>query len=265
MRRIFTTGFFLVFAARLVFAEGASLVGQPSPTTAPEISSKPEDGQRREQTTPMASPTTTTPVPVSDSTEIWSRPEPGKPRETLPPQSPPPYPYYYQRPVYHSEPDSGNALKEIGLTLGPPTIVNLNLGYWGPKSFPMLARFSGMYYGDTRGLELDLGYVFQRDAHLRQYVALSFVSWQLSTGFYNFWSDSAVSSYTDMFTGLGPTYGLNWNGFSLQVGVAFGQDVNVTTSPAGYYFGYGYRGASTATISQFEPQAIFQVGYTLLW
>lgn len=166
-----------------------------------------------------------------------------------------------RRRYYSQGPDSGEPLTELGLTLGPPTIINVNVGYWGSKDFPALVRVSGMYYGDTRGIQVDVGYVFSRELNFRQYVALSGVSWQAATNYYSFWDNSQVSSYKDVFYGFGPSYGLNWFGLSLQIGLAMGQDINTRTYNAGYIYSY----STTTTVNQFQPNVIFQIGYTFLF
>jgi hypothetical protein len=229
----------------------------------------------------IASPTlgetapTPTTTPPTASPEIWSSPEPGRSRETTPPPAsalaPSPAiapPDLGSRRYEISEPDSGESLREVGLTLGTPSVLNLNLGYWGDKGFPIVVRASGAYFGDTRGVEVDVGYVFMREAHFRQYVAVSGVAWKTTTNWSSPWNYGSSNNSTDNFWGVGPSYGLNWHGLSVQAGIAMGPD-NSTTNYAGgtsYYNGTPtYNPGGTSTINQFEPQVIFQVGYTFLW
>jgi hypothetical protein len=217
---------------------------------------------------PAANPPAPETAPSSDTTspEIWSKPEPGRTRENPSSNEPPPpvcsSPPYCRSRRYQPppEPDSGESLFEVGLSLGPPTILNLNLGFWGPQSFPMVFRASGMYYGSTRGAQFDVGYAFLREAHFREYAGLSVVSWQATANYYSPWASNSNNSYQDNFTGAGPMYGLNWYGLSVQVGLALGQDVNTQN----YSGGYGFP-AGSSTTNQFEPEFIFQIGYTLLW
>lgn len=130
----------------------------------------------------------------------------------------------------------------------------------------MLVRLSGMYYGDTRGVQMDVGYVISRNAYFRQYVALSAISFQATADYYSFWSDSNVATYKDVFTGVGPSWGFNWNRLSLQIGVAFGNDQN-SQSYAGYttWNGNYVPPSSSTTVTPFMPQFIFQLGYTFLF
>jgi hypothetical protein len=257
----FTFVFILfLISSGVVRAENDSPNGETTPgAPAPQV---PDSSSQPKVDAPVAPPS-------SNATDVWSTPEPGHPRDNYLPeppppvyQAPPPYPYRYRRSryVYAPEPDNGEALKEFGLTVGTPSIVNLNVGYWGPNTLPMLFRVSGMYYGQTRGGQIDIGYVFQREAKFRQYVAISAVAWQMSTDVYSFWSNNVAASYKDVFYGIGPAYGLNWFGLSFQIGVAFGQDNNTQSSNGGYYYPAG-----TTTVNQFQPQLLLQVGYTFLW
>jgi hypothetical protein len=272
----------LLFASSALFAEAPATDNQSTP--APQATSEsqtPSSTPTTQTETPTPTPATTpspTATPAPESNEIWSRPEPGHTRGEVAPQGtpiPPPPPYergrHHHYPDYDSPggPDTEDSLAEIGVTLGTPTFLNLNFGYWAPQSFPMVVRVSGMYYGDTRGIQLDVGYAFHREANFRQYFALSAVSFQTLTNFYYFFSSNPTASYKENFTGVGPTYGLNWHGLSLSVGLAFGQDLTVQSYPAGYTYVYGggssYNPATTTTINQFQPMVLFQLGYTFIW
>jgi hypothetical protein len=275
------TTIFLSFCFTLLsFTNALALEATDTPSsdsqTSPEIWSKPETNKPQEPPAAVAppEPSTSTQAPTSGADEIWSHPEPGHPRENwdAPPPPPPAYvdPYYrHHRRFYKSEPDSGDSLTEIGLTLGPPTIVNINLGYWGPKELPMLVRVSGMYYGNTRGIQLDVGYVFDRERNFRQYVALSAVSWQAVSNYYSFWTNTNSNSYKDIFYGVGPSYGFNWYGLSLQIGLALGQDSNTQSYGGGFSYSYSgnpvYTSPTSTSVNHFQPEVIFQIGYTFLW
>jgi hypothetical protein len=274
MRKFAFSVLVFLFVCPVATAETAPSEEPTPPAAPPSVSTPAAGGAATEQGNSAATPKTPPanapvlePAPTNEanSPEIWSRPEPGQNRDNPPP-------YEVSRPRFFGrhyappdDPDSGDALKELGLTLGPPTIVNLNLGYWGPRSLPLLFRVSGMYYGDTRGIQADVGYIFQRDAHLKQYLAVTFVSWQTSVSWSSYWNGNTGNSSRDMFTGIGPSYGLNWNGLSVQLGVAFGQDVNVQNYGAGYSYGGNYLPPAVVTNSQFVPVGIFQIGYSFLW
>src|SRR5690554_3934721 len=62
---------------------------------------------------------------------------------------------------------------EVGVTLGTPGGINLNLGYWSSSSFPWLLRASGGYLGAIVGAQADFGIAFDKEGIFRQYVSLS--------------------------------------------------------------------------------------------
>lgn len=194
--------------------------------------------------------------PADDPVQVWSRPEPV---DSAPPYASP----YFRRhrrpppPLDPAPPDPKDSMFEVGATLGTPSILNLNLGYWGPQDFPIVTRVSGMDYGPTRGIQVDVGYAFHRDAELRQYVALTAISMTVGSSYFNWYSSNPTSSqYT--FTGGGVLYGMNWYGLSFQLGLAMGQGNSVENNPA-------FNPGGTSTIDQFQPLLLFQVGYTFLW
>ena len=136
-----------------------------------------------------------------------------------------------------------SAYKEIGATLGTPALGNIVLGYWSDDQFPWLVRASGMDYGSTRGIQGDLGWAFDRDGKFKQFLVVSIGSERIDESNNN---NEILSG-----TGIGPTYGFNLYGFSLQLGVLFGsfqvyhEDTGITTS---------------------APVAgTLQIGYSYLW
>jgi hypothetical protein len=251
--------FWLATVASASFADPAepqAPAAAATPATADPVAPAPPAG--------AASDLTPAPAVGTPDTAIWSRPEPGMTRTYPGPLERPRPPLDWR---YQPQPDSGEPLKEIGITAGTPSVVNLNLGYWGSSAFPFLVRLSGMYYGATRGIQVDAGYVFQREKHFKQYVAVSFVSWQTSTTYASFWTGNA-DTQQDLFTGIGPTYGLNWSGLTVQIGVAIGQDVNIQSYGGGTSYVTGspvYLAPGNATVSQFVPMGTFQIGYSFLW
>ncbi len=132
---------------------------------------------------------------------------------------------------------------EVGGTLGLPAGLNVNLGIWPIVSrFPFCVRVSGMYLPEMGswvhaigGAQLDLGWVFDREGALKQFLALS-------TSYY----DTGGSNESSF--GMGPTYNINLKGFSLQAGL-----------------GYALAG-STLQRKAARPRLhmFFQVGYTVL-
>lgn len=128
-------------------------------------------------------------------------------------------------------------LVELGVNLGTPAGLNLSTGIWGTSEVPLVFRVSGMYYGSRlKGVQGDLGYLFNPEGNFKHYVAVSGTT-------------LAGETSTDRFnwTGIGPTYGLNYHGFSTQVGLSFGK-------------------SSAASLTKFSsPQLQFQIGYSFLF
>ncbi len=151
---------------------------------------------------------------------------------------------------------SAKSFKELGLTLGSPGKLNLNLGYWGSDDFPLVARFSAGYFGEkNRGMQFDLGWKFHQTAsgNFRQFLAATFTAWRLRTS-----SGFIVSSTHDSkWIGAGPSYGFNLYGFSLQIGSSFGSGETFHDSGSGL-FGGSYT-------SQDSYQTTMQLGYTFMW
>lgn len=126
---------------------------------------------------------------------------------------------------------------ELGVSLGTPAGLNFSTGIWGTSDVPLVVRATGMYWGPKlKGVQGDLGFLFNPEGNFKHYLAVSGTT--VSGG-----------STTDTFswTGIGPSYGLNWNGFSTQVGLSFGK-------------------SSMASVRQFSsPQLQFQIGYSFLF
>lgn len=102
---------------------------------------------------------------------------------------------------------------ELGVNIGTPALLNFSLGLWGPDSFPILARVSGGYLAYTAGFGGELGYIFDNEGSFRQYLALG-----AETG--------AGISPTNLdlgeYAGIGPHYGFNWGGFTVDFGILYG-------------------------------------------
>lgn len=137
-------------------------------------------------------------------------------------------------------------LLEFGFTLGMPAVpININLGYWGSKRLPLLVRLSGMSYGTkSHGIQADIGWPFDREGNFRQFVAASFVASHWQTG------DSSRSTIYDQ-TGVGPSYGLNWYGFSLLAGLTVGE--------------WRVQDSFYSTDKKYPVGLLFQIGYTHIW
>ncbi|MBY0371063.1 hypothetical protein K2X33_10275 [bacterium] len=99
-------------------------------------------------------------------------------------------------------------LKEAGVSLGFPAMLNANLGVWGTADLPLLVRASGGYIGtQAYGAQLDVGWVFDREGSLLQFLAATVAR-----------SHSRTDEKDTDFGGVGLSYGLNWSGFSFQLG-----------------------------------------------
>jgi hypothetical protein len=104
---------------------------------------------------------------------------------------------------------------EVGATVGTPALLNLNLGYWNDSGFPWIARASGMYYGDLRGLQLEFGWSLSRSKAFGQFLSLAVVLEHHKMHLFPLANDSLVVNTN----GFGAMYGLNWRGLSAQAGL----------------------------------------------
>lgn len=54
-------------------------------------------------------------------------------------------------------------LKEVGVSLVMPALLNVNFGLWGTSELPLVARVSGMYWGNSAyGAQAEFGYLLSR-------------------------------------------------------------------------------------------------------
>lgn len=126
---------------------------------------------------------------------------------------------------------------ELGVNLGTPAGLNLSTGIWGTSQVPLVFRVTGMYYGDRlKGIQGDLGFLFNPEGNFKHYVALSGMT-----------TSGGIGTDQFSYSGIGPAYGLNWHGFSTQVGLNFGK-------------------SAASSYRQFSsPQLQFQIGYSFLF
>jgi hypothetical protein len=103
---------------------------------------------------------------------------------------------------------------ELGLSAGTPALVNLNLGFWGTESVPLLARVYGGYWGYGLGYGGELGWLFDNAGAFRQYLAAGA---EAGGGISPFTLDTGTIS------SVGLHYGFNWKGFFLDVGLGYGE------------------------------------------
>jgi hypothetical protein len=99
-------------------------------------------------------------------------------------------------------------LWELGATIGTPAALNLVVGYWSTANFPWVARAMGMYFPTPKGIQLDAGWGFDHEGSLKQFLSLSFVASRLGD--------------VNSLIGVGPMYGFNWGGFSIEGGAVAG-------------------------------------------
>ena len=165
-----------------------------------------------------------------------------------------PSPIIESKPPEEVSQEASSEPLELGISVGGPVILNATVGYWA-RSAPLLARLSGIYLGETRGVELDLGYRFSFWGNDRNYVALSLASWQVSSAFTS-WYYIYSQTQEDAFNGIGPSVGFNFNGLSVQVGVLFGQLKSNLSYDA------GPSGTGAYGNNSFSVQPGFQIGYS---
>ena len=111
---------------------------------------------------------------------------------------------------------------ELGDSIGSPAGNNIIVGYWWGGELPLLVQLGGMYYGPSlNGVQLGAAYAFDKRREFNQYLGLGLIH-----------SKHIADSVIDVkFTGVGPYYGLNWDGFALEAGVAVGKGTNTTLFP----------------------------------
>ncbi len=145
--------------------------------------------------------------------------------------------------------------KELGITIGTPGQINLNIGYWGTTDFPFIARISGAYWTKTdKGAQLDLGWRFHQSSSgkFRQFLAATLSAWRIHSSHGLGFNGSDDTRWI----GVGPTYGFNLYGFSLQVGYSIGS--GETEHTGGVFGGSNYTNHRSGT-------ATGQLGYTFIW
>ena len=121
---------------------------------------------------------------------------------------------------YHWQPI--NKFWELGAVFGTPAGLNLIAGY----HFEMVGlRFGFGYWGSNLyGAEISIPITLYRGEHSTHDVAI--VAWTSSIDApeteYDYFGESYVTTVHKTFTGIGPAYQVNLNGFSGELGLAFG-------------------------------------------
>lgn len=145
---------------------------------------------------------------------------------------------------------TNNYFKEVGMTVGTPGGLNVNVGIWGP----MVLRASGMYLGTKMtGGEVQMGWALRREGHFKHYVGVQALTSAFDGGNYR-WE----------WTGLGPVYGMHWRGLTASLGASIGSGTKKRLLSA-------YR-ENSSRFSPFEPtkglgsvMGTAQIGYTFLF
>lgn len=127
---------------------------------------------------------------------------------------------------------------DVGVSVGTPGGLNLGVTKWGIGEIPLLVRGSGSYINSNFwGFQPEVGFAFDTEGLFRQYVSVAYTRT-------NLYLPSRGTGLT--WEGIGPVYGINWGGFSAQLGLSFG------------------KGTSTEdfVVSRITtPQLVAQVGY----
>ncbi len=151
--------------------------------------------------------------------------------------------------VSWSDPNGKRDKLFMGVSIGAPALVNLNLGYWGGKGVPILVEVSGFYLDESRrGIQGQLGWIFDNTGRVKQgvsaVVAAVAENWTSRSNQFDVFGravSSTVTTTKGLNAYLGPSYFLDWHDFRVQVGV----------------------GAGISPNSQSSFRALFQLSYTI--
>jgi len=147
-----------------------------------------------------------------------------------------------------NDPDNRRNRFLFGLSAGTPAIGNLNFGFWGSRSFPLVVGVSGMYFDTAhRGLQLDLGVAFDNSGAVKQVAGLAIIGVNETFRNVSYQRDQfgrITETNTEIVNGMrfyaGPVYTLDWNNFRFQAGAGLKVQEN----------------------NQSRVRALFQIGYT---
>ncbi|MBY0371960.1 hypothetical protein K2X33_14840 [bacterium] len=126
------------------------------------------------------------------------------------------------------DPDRKRGRLFSGVSLGTPALLNLHLGYWGTRTFPIVVNLSGMYFDARhRGAELDIGWAFGNSGNFKHGIVGSLAWLPVETVSTITHTDqigrtAAIENISEQavvpFVGAG--YLFDWQEFRLQVGAA---------------------------------------------
>jgi len=99
-----------------------------------------------------------------------------------------------------------STLTELSILAGSPAGLNAGVGFWWSE-IPLVARFSGGFWGIINGVEADIGIPLFRGKNFRHFISATggsaFVFWGIG-------SSSIIYG--------GPSYVLNFKGWTLKAG-----------------------------------------------
>lgn len=118
-----------------------------------------------------------------------------------------------------------NRYLQLGASVGTPAKGNLHAGIWGMGRLPAVFHLSGMYYSpESRGGQLDAGWIFDREGSYQQSVSASLAFFNETREEKNRYTNNRSSGTTQVvhirefkpFVGL--TYVAQWGPVRLQAG-----------------------------------------------
>ena len=122
----------------------------------------------------------------------------------------------------------------LGASVGTPSLLNIDAGYWGGHRLPLIAEVSGMYFSSaTRGAQIDLGWCFDDNGNRKQGIAISgaLLNQSQSQDSTSYDVLGRPLSVTTLSTNtlepyIGPSYLARWKSFSALIGIttAMGSD-----------------------------------------
>ena len=124
-----------------------------------------------------------------------------------------------------NDPDGAKPALQFGATVGTPAIGNLYLGVTNIGGLPIGASISGMYWTmQSAGLQAEVNYLLSRNGRFKHQIGIAAVGFDEVTTTPTPDSDAAtLTTYSyDMKYYVGPTYGVTWHDFRVEVGGGVG-------------------------------------------
>ena len=130
--------------------------------------------------------------------------------------------------TYWIDPDRKRGNLFTGVSVGTPALLNIHLGYWGTRGFPVLVNLSGMYFDAShRGAQLDIGWAIGNSGNFKHGIVGS-VAWlpveTISTITHKdeIGRTAAIENISEqsVMPYVGAGYLFDWREFRLQLGAA---------------------------------------------